>query len=72
MACRRPWVVVGSVRAGGCRRSAWRPDRLAFCPLRSGKRSRSGALRAPGVRDIARRLRRTPSEAFNELLLLHQ
>ena len=24
-----------------CRRSAWRPDRLGTCPLRSGKRSRS-------------------------------
>ena len=46
VAYRRPWVVVGSVRAGGCRRSVWRPDRLAFCPLQSGKRSRSGELRA--------------------------
>ena len=48
VACRRPWVVVGSVRAVVCRRSAWRPDRLAPCPLRSGKRSRSCELRAPG------------------------
>ena len=48
VACRRPWVVVGSVRAVVCRRSAWRPDRLATCPLRSGKRSRSCELRAPG------------------------
>ena len=32
VACRRPWVVVGSVRAVVCRRSAWRPDRLATCP----------------------------------------
>ena len=48
VACRRPWVVGGSVRAVVCRRSAWRPDRLATCPLRSGKRSRSCALRAPG------------------------
>ena len=48
VACRRPWVVVGSVRAGVCRRSAWRPDRLATCPLRSGKRSRSCERRAPG------------------------
>ena len=48
VACRRPWVVVGSVRAVVCRRSAWRPDRLATCPLRSGKRSRSGERRAPG------------------------
>ena len=48
VACRRPWVVVGSVRAAVCRRSAWRPDRLATCPLRSGKRSRSCELRAPG------------------------
>ena len=48
VACRRPWVVVGSVRAVVCRRSAWRPDRLATCPLRSGTRSRSCELRAPG------------------------
>ena len=48
VACRRPWVVVGSVRAVVCRRSAWRPDRLATCPWRSGKRSRSCELRAPG------------------------
>ena len=48
VACRRPWVVVGSVRAVVCRRSAWRPDRLATCPLWSGKRSRSCELRAPG------------------------
>ena len=48
VACRRPWVVGGSVRAVVCRRSAWRPDRLAPCPLRSGKRSRSGERRAPG------------------------
>ena len=48
VACRRPWVVVGSVRAVVCRRSAWRPDRLATCPVRSGKRSRSCELRAPG------------------------
>ena len=48
VACRRPWVVVGSVRAVVCRRSAWRPDRLATCPLRSGKRSRSCERRAPG------------------------
>ena len=48
VACRRPWVVGGSVRAVVGRRSAWRPDRLAPCPLRSGKRSRSCALRAPG------------------------
>ena len=48
VACRRPWVVGGSVRAVVCRRSAWRPDRLAPCPVRSGKRSRSCALRAPG------------------------
>ena len=48
VACRRPWVVVGSVRAVVCRRSAWRPDRLATCPLRSEKRSRSCELRAPG------------------------
>ena len=48
VACRRPWVVVGSVRAVGCRRSAWRLDQLATCPLRSGKRSRSCELRAPG------------------------
>ena len=48
VACRRPWVVVGSVRAVVCRRSAWRPDRLVTCPLRSGKRSRSCELRAPG------------------------
>ena len=48
VACHRPWVVVGSVRAVVCRRSAWRPDRLATCPLRSGKRSRSCELRAPG------------------------
>ena len=48
VACRRPWVVVGSVRAVVCRRSAWRPDRLAPCPWRSGKRSRSCELRAPG------------------------
>ena len=48
VAYRRPWVVVGSVRAVVCRRSAWRPDRLATCPLRSGKRSRSCELRAPG------------------------
>ena len=48
VACRRPWVVVGSVRAVVCRRSAWRPDRLATCPLRSGKRSRSCELRVPG------------------------
>ena len=38
--CRRPWVVVGSVGAVGCRRSAWRPDQLATCLLRSGKTSR--------------------------------
>ena len=48
VACRRPWVVVGSVRAVVCRRSAWRPDRLATCPWRSGKRSRSCERRAPG------------------------
>ena len=48
VACRRPWVVVGSVRAVVCRRSAWRPDRLATCPLRSGTRSRSCERRAPG------------------------
>ena len=48
VACRRPWVVVGSGRAVGCRRSAWRPDQLAPCPSRSGKRSRSCARRAPG------------------------
>ena len=48
VACRRPWVVVGSVRAVVCRRSAWRPVRLATCPLRSEKRSRSCELRAPG------------------------
>ena len=39
--CRRPWVGVGSVWAVGCRRSAWRPDQLATCLLRSGKKSRS-------------------------------
>ena len=48
VACRRPWVGVGSAGAGVCRRSAWRPDRLATCPLRSGKRSRSCERRAPG------------------------
>ena len=48
VACRRPWVVVGSVRAVGCRRSAWRRRRLAPCPVRSGGRSQSYARRAPG------------------------
>ncbi len=33
VACLRPWVVVGSVRAVGCRRSAWRRRRLVTCAL---------------------------------------
>ena len=41
VACRRPWAVVGSVRAVVCRRSVRLPDRLVTCPSRSGKRSRS-------------------------------
>ena len=41
------WSLV-SVRAVGCRRSAWRRRRLVTCPLRSGKRSQSYARRAPG------------------------
>ena len=48
MACLRPWVVVGSVRAVGCRRSAWRRRRRVTCALRSGRRSQSYARRAPG------------------------
>ena len=48
VACLRPWVVVGSVRAVGCRRSAWRRRRLVTCALRSGRRSQSYARRAPG------------------------
>ena len=48
VACRRPWVVVGSVRAGGCRRSAWRRRRLVPCPVRSGRKSQFSARRAPG------------------------
>ena len=48
VACLRPWVVVGSVRAVGCRRSAWRRRRLVICALRSGRRSQSYARRAPG------------------------
>ncbi len=39
--CRRPWAVVGSVRAVVCRRSVWRPDRLVTCRSRSEKRLRS-------------------------------
>ena len=48
VACLRPWVVVGSVRAVGCRRSAWRRRRRVTCALRSGRRSQSYARRAPG------------------------
>ena len=52
VACRRPWVVVGSVRAVGCRRSAWRRRRLVPCPVRSGRRSQSSARRAPGCATV--------------------
>ena len=48
VACLRPWVVVGSVRAVGCRRSAWRRRRLVTCALRRGRRSQSYARRTPG------------------------
>ena len=67
VACRRPWVVVGSVRAVVCRRSAWRPDRLATCPLRSGKRSRSCELRAPGCVTLPVGSGRAPSTVSREL-----
>ena len=67
VACRRPWVVVGSARAVVCRRSAWRPDRLASCPLRSGKRSRSCELRAPGCATLPVGSGRAPSTVSREL-----
>ena len=67
VACRRPWVVVGSVRAVVCRRSAWRPDRLAPCPWRSGKRSRSCELRAPGCATWPVGSGRAPSTVSREL-----
>ena len=67
VACHRPWVVVGSVRAVVCRRSAWRPDRLATCPLRSGEEIAILRAQGAGVRDIARRLRRAPSTVSREL-----
>ena len=67
VACRRPWVVVGSVRAVVCRRSAWRPDRARY--LSFAEREEIAILRAQGagVREIARRLRRAPSTVSREL-----
>ena len=67
VACRRPWVVVGSVRPVVCRRSAWRPDRARYLSL--AEREEIAILRAQGagVRDIARRLRRAPSTVSREL-----
>ena len=64
VACRRPWVVVGSVKAV-VPPAAWRPDRLAPVCCVPGSQSRD-RLRARGA-DIAGRLRRAPSTVSREL-----
>ena len=67
MACRRPWVVVGSVRAVVCRRFSLAPRSARYLSL--AEREEIAILRAQGagVRDIARRLRRAPSTGSREL-----
>ena len=64
--CRRRLASGGFARVAGCRPSRWPRRRGGICRLPSGRRSRSCAPGA-GVREIARRLGRSPSTISREL-----